>query len=177
MNGQRYFLAVGIAMAGWMATGCATVINGTHQDLTVTSQPEALCVAINGEPHGATPVVASLPRGKNYVVQVQKDQYHPYEITVVPVTSGMIWGNLIFGGLIGMAVDSGSNGAYEHSPSRVHAYFAVPIKEETQRPVCPVSFAVQEVRRKAAEQAAAKAAAKSLYVKSGYTPYDQPMGH
>jgi hypothetical protein len=164
---MRYWQAF-IGIASLLLSGCATIINGTHQDLTVTSQPEALCVSINGEPYGATPVVASLPRGKNYVVQVQEDQYHPYQITVVPVASGMIWGNLILGGLIGMAVDSGTGAGYEHSPSRVHAYFPVPLQQETQRPVCQESIAVLEARRKAAERA--------MFVKSGYTPYEEPRG-
>jgi hypothetical protein len=71
-----------------------------------------------------------------------------------------------------MAVDSGTGAGYEHSPSRVHAYFPVPVQEETQRPVCQESVAVLEVRRKMAE----KAAEKAMFVKSGYTPYEQPMG-
>ncbi len=179
MNGRRGMLALGIVMVGWMATGCATIANGKHQDLTVTSQPEALCVTINGEPYGATPVVAPLPRNQTYVVQVRKDNYVPYEMTVVPVMNSMIWGNLLFLGLIGMAIDDGTGAAYEHSPSRVHAYFpvltgqAMPNKSED----CPVSGAILEARRKAAEMAAEKAAERAMFVKSGYTPYQQSMGH
>lgn len=165
---MRHWQAL-IGIASVLLTGCASIVHGPNQDLTVTSQPETLCVTINGEPYGATPVVASLPRGKNYVVQVRKDNYHPYEITVVPMVNGMVWGNLLFGGLIGMAVDASSNAAYEHSPSRVHAYFAVPIQEDSPRPVCPESVLVLEARRKAAE--------KALFVKSGLTVYEQPMGH
>jgi hypothetical protein len=165
---MRHWQAL-IGIASVLLTGCASIVHGPNQDLTVTSQPEALCVTINGEPYGATPVVASLLRGKNYVVQVRKDNYHPYEITVVPMVNGMVWGNLLFGGLIGMAVDASSNAAYEHSPSRVHAYFAVPIQEDSPRPVCPESVLVLEARRKAAE--------KALFVKSGLTAYEQPMGH
>jgi PEGA domain len=165
---MRHWQAL-IGIASVLLTGCASIVHGPNQDLTVTSQPETLCVTINGEPYGATPVVASLPRGKNYVVQVRKDNYHPYEITVVPMVNGMVWGNLLFGGLIGMAVDASSNAAYEHSPSRVHAYFAVPIQEDSPRPVCQESVLVLEARRKAAE--------KALFVKSGLTAYEQPMGH
>lgn len=172
MNGRRCVVAVGIAVAGWMATGCATVTNGTHQDLTVTSQPEALCVSINGEPQGATPAVIPLPRNKTYVVEVQYEGYQPYQVTVVPVMSGMVWGNLMAGGLIGMAVDSGTGAGYEHSPSRVHAYFPILVSQKVARPVCQESVTVLEARRKAAE----KVAERAMFVKSGYTPYEQPMG-
>ena len=168
MNGLRCFLIVGIGVASLMATGCASVMNGSHQDLAVTSQPEALCVNINGAPYGQTPVVASLPRQGTYVVQVRMDAYQPYELTVVPVMNGMIWGNLILGGLIGMAVDNGTGAGYEHSPSRVHAYFPVPIGQSTKRGDCPESAYTLEMRRKEAE--------KAIVVKSVYTPYEQPMG-
>lgn len=171
MNGRRCFLAIGITVAGWMATGCATILNGNHQDLTVTSQPEALCVTINGEPYGATPVVASLPRGATYLVQIRQDSYLPYEMTVVPVTNQMIWGNLVLGGLIGMAVDGATKAAYEHQPSRVHAYFPVSVGQAMTHKTedCPVSMAILEERRRKAE--------KTQMVKAGYTAYEQPMGH
>jgi hypothetical protein len=165
---MRHWQAL-IGIASLLLTGCASIVHGPNQDLTVTSQPEALCVTINGDSYGATPVVASLPRGKNYVVQVRKDNYHPYEITVVPVVNGMVWGNLLFGGLVGMAVDASSNAGYEHSPSRVHAFFAVPVEQTPKRADCPESVIVLEAKRKAAE--------KALFVKSGLTAYDQPMGH
>ncbi|OQW31871.1 MAG: hypothetical protein A4C66_04525 [Nitrospira sp. HN-bin3] len=168
-----------VLVASGLLTGCATIANGKHQDLTVTSQPEALCVTINGEPYGATPVVAPLPRKQTYVVQVRKDNYLPYEMTVVPVMNSMIWGNLFFGGLIGMAIDDGTGAAYEHSPSRVHAYFPVPVGQAmpNKSEDCPVSVAILEARQKAAEKAAEQAAERALFVKSGYTPYQQSMGH
>ena len=83
------------------------------------------------------------------------DTHLPYEMTVVPVMSSMIWGNLVFGGLIGMAIDSGMG--YEHSPSRVHAYFPVTVGQAmTYKPDdCPVSAAmltIPEERRKKAEK-------------------------
>lgn len=166
MDGRRCVLAVVITMAGWMATGCATVLSGSHQDLTVTSQPEALCVTINGEPYGATPVVASLPRGATYLVQVRKDSYLPYEMTVVPVTNQMIWGNLVLGGLIGMAVDGATKAAYEHQPSRVHAFFPTPQGQTPlSNPVeCAISQAVLDERQKRIVKTVVEG-------RQGYTPY------
>ncbi len=171
MNGRRCVSAVGIAVASLMATGCASIINGSHQDLTVTSQPAALCVSINGEPYGATPVVASLERNKTYVVEVQKDHYLPYQQTVVPVMNGMVWGNLIFGGLIGMVVDSGTGAGYEHSTSIINAYFPTRVEEETHRTkaVCLIAPAVLAERERAAQIKIVKADVQ--------TGYQDPRGH
>ncbi len=92
-------------------------------------------------------------------------------MTVVPVVNGMIWGNLLFAGLIGMAVDAGSDAAYEHSPSRVHAYFPVPVGQHSTHKAsdCLESVVVLAARQKAAE--------KAVVVKSGLTPYDDPRGY
>jgi hypothetical protein len=158
-----------IGIASIFLTGCASIVHGPNQDLTVTSQPEALCVTINGEPYGATPVVASLPRGATYLVQIRKDSYMPYEMTVIPVMSQMIWGNLLLGGLIGMAVDGATNAAFEHQPNRVHAYFPVPVEQTSKPADCPESVVILEARRKAAE--------KAMFVKSGLTPYEPQMSH
>jgi len=169
MNGRRCFLAFGIGLAGWAFTGCASIISGQNQDLTVTSQPEALCVTINGDSYGTTPVVASLPRGKNYIVQIRKENYVPYEMAVVPVMNQMIWANLFLGGLIGMAVDGSTNAAYEHSPSRVHAHFPTVVGQTPKPEACPTSVVVLAAQQKEAERV--------RFVQSGRTPYEQPMGH
>ena len=155
---MRYRPAL-IWVASVLLMGCANIVHSPNQDLTITSQPETLCVTINGEPYGATPVVASLPRGKSYVVQVHKDNYMPYEMRVLPAFNQMIWGNLLFAGLIGMAVEGSANAAYEHAPSRVHAFFAVPVGQNQKAAECPESVVVLEARRVAAD--------KAMFVKSG----------
>lgn len=152
MNGRRCVLAVGIAVAGWMATGCANIVSGHRQDLTVTSQPTALCVTINGEPYGATPVVASLLRGKQYVVQVHNLTYIPYEQTVVPVTNNMIWGNFAFGWIIGLMIDSVTPAAYEHSTSQVNAYFPVPMDQRQVPKECQESAEAKDAKQLAMQQ-------------------------
>lgn len=171
MNQRRVFFSFSVGLVGLAATGCATIIQGDRQDLTVTSQPPNLCVTINGEGYGATPVVASLERNKTYVVEVHKDHYLPYQHTVVPVVNGMVWGNLLFGGLIGMAVDSGTGAGYEHSTPIINAYFPTRIEEEAQRTKaeCVVSPAVLAERERAAQIKIVKADVQ--------TGYQDPRGH
>ncbi|MCS6304819.1 MAG: PEGA domain-containing protein [Nitrospira sp.] len=141
---------VGIVIVGLTLTSCATIVNGQHQELAVTSQPEALCVSINGQSYGATPVIASLHRGHVYVVRVEQHGSPPYEISVVPVVSPWVWGNLVFGGLIGVVVDFSNDALYDLSPNRVHALFPGPQEQaHTMKPSeCAAEEAVLEERQK-----------------------------
>lgn len=47
--------------------------------------------------------------------------YEPYEVSFTRSTSGWVWGNIVFGGVIGLAVDAISGGLYKLSPEQVQA--------------------------------------------------------
>jgi hypothetical protein len=40
-------------------------------------------------------------------------------------TSGWVWGNIVFGGLIGLVVDASTGAMYKLTPEQVHAQFQV----------------------------------------------------
>lgn len=147
---KQWHTLIGIVIVALTLTGCATIVNGQHQELAVTSQPESLCVSINGQPYGMTPIIASLKRGHVYVVRVEQHAYLPYEITVAPVVSPWVWGNVVFGGLIGVIVDFSNDALYDHSPNHVHALFPIPQEQghTMKPPECAVAEAVLEERRK-----------------------------
>ncbi|MFH1337185.1 MAG: PEGA domain-containing protein, partial [Candidatus Zixiibacteriota bacterium] len=45
--------------------------------------------------------------------------YQPFEATITRSVSGWVWGNVLFGGLIGLAVDAISGGLYKLTPDQV----------------------------------------------------------
>ena len=45
----------------------------------------------------------------------------PYETTLTKSVSGWVWGNILAGGLIGLAVDAITGGLYNLSPEQVQA--------------------------------------------------------
>ena len=47
------------------------------------------------------------------------DGYEPYELILFRHTSGWIWGNIIFGGLIGLVVDAITGKMYKFSSTEV----------------------------------------------------------
>lgn len=122
MKSKKQFglLAVGLSLSLILA-GCATVMNGTSQDIGVSSSPTGASVKINGQNFGTTPVVAKLSRKDNHTVKLEMPGYAPHEMVLTKSVSGWVWGNIVFGGVVGLAVDAISGGIYKLSPEQVQA--------------------------------------------------------
>lgn len=156
MNRQWHTrIGIVVVAAGLTLSGCATLMSSNQGDVVVTSQPSALCVTIDGQPYGAAPVVAPLSRGHVHVVKVEQEGYLPYEMQVVPVVNPWTWGNLLFGGFLGLAIDGLTGALYEHSLTNIHAFFPLPI--DRPRPAttsaCPISPVVLEARHQKEREA------------------------
>jgi hypothetical protein len=108
--------ALAVAMAG-----CATIMHGTSQELSVASTPTGAHVLVDGTEVGRTPYVASLKRKDKHVVRIEMPGYEPFELPISRATSGWVWGNLVFGGLPGLAVDAITGGLYKLKPEQVLA--------------------------------------------------------
>jgi uncharacterized protein YceK len=104
--------------------GCATVIHGTKQDIGITSVPTGATVTIDGISYGTTPTIVKLARGKMHTVKIELPGYRPYETVITKDISGWVFGNIILGGLIGLAVDAFSGGLYNLSPEQIQATLA-----------------------------------------------------
>lgn len=102
-------------------SGCGSIINGTTQDVGISSVPSAAEVTVDGQIIGKTPVTAQLRRKDNHIVKLELPGYLPYEATFTRSVSGWVWGNIIFGGLIGLAVDAISGGLYKLTPDQLNA--------------------------------------------------------
>ena len=68
---------------------------------------------------GETPVVAKLRRKDTHAVKLVLNGYQPYETTITRSVSGWVFGNIVFGGLIGLGVDAISGSIYKLSPEKV----------------------------------------------------------
>ncbi|MBW1738855.1 MAG: PEGA domain-containing protein [Deltaproteobacteria bacterium] len=125
---RNYLIAVAGTVVVLLATviffGCATIMHGTSQEIGIQSRPTGATVTINNQEYGKTPVVAKLSRKDNHTVHLTLDGYQPFDATITRSTSGWVWGNIVFGGLIGLAVDAISGGLYKLSPEQVEAELA-----------------------------------------------------
>ena len=98
-------------------SGCASILNGQTQAVTIQSAPDGAAVVVSNKAGekihaGNTPVTLTLKRGAGYFqseiykLVFTKDGFSDKEMTVTGTLSGWYIGNLLIGGVIGMlAVD------------------------------------------------------------------------
>src|SRR5512139_1911379 len=101
---QRVLRALVLSVATTTLASCATMVNGTSQDINLTSIPAGTVARI--EPGGqtvTTPGNARLARKTSYVVTFEHDGYASQNAYLDRQTSDAVWGNILLGGLIGLA--------------------------------------------------------------------------
>ena len=103
----------------WSLTGCATIINGTTQEIAITSSPEGASVQVD-QWRGTTPTMVELSRKRSHLGQIEKPGYLSEIVKLERVVSGAVAGNIIAGGLIGWGADAASGGQYRLVPDSVH---------------------------------------------------------
>ena len=99
---------------------CATIVEGSGQTVTVTTQPPGASCKLVRE--GATvamvdPTPGSVEVDKDSVdilVLCEMEGHEPGAGTMSSSVEGMTFGNILFGGLIGVAIDAGSGAMHEY---------------------------------------------------------------
>ncbi len=123
--------AVIAALATTVLAGCATIFNGGTQAVSFQSAPEGATVTITnaaGEKvhSGVTPATVTLKRGagyfkpETYTVSLTKEGFAPKEIQITGSVGGWYFGNILFGGLIGMLAVDPVTGAMFNLPETVN---------------------------------------------------------
>lgn len=96
-------------------TGCASIVGKDSFPLTINSNPDGASVVIKDENGikmyaGTTPTTVTLAageayfHGKSYNITFSKEGYMDQYIQVKSSLSGWYFGNILFGGLIGMLI-------------------------------------------------------------------------
>jgi hypothetical protein len=125
---KRLLISTAAALA---LTGCASIFNGQNQPITIKSVPEGATVVVSNRAGekvhtGQTPVTVTLQRGAGYFkseiykVVFTKAGFAPREITIESSLSGWYFGNILFGGLIGMIGVDPATGAMYTFPDSVN---------------------------------------------------------
>jgi hypothetical protein len=122
----RFAIAASSCVMTFTLVGCASIIHGTHQDVGISSNPTGASVTIDNVVTGQTPVIAKLTRKSNHIVKMELPGYQPFEATLTCGVSGWVWGNVVFGGLVGLAVDAISGGMYKLTPDQITASLSNP---------------------------------------------------
>lgn len=128
MTTLRATLCVALCSLGLFGQGCATILHGTTQEVSINSDPAGARVDIDRESVGTTPCSVELKRGDNHVVAISMEGYYTEEVAVMKVMSGAVAGNILAGGIIGWGIDAASGAQYRLVPEVVSV---------TLRPLAP----------------------------------------
>lgn len=103
-------LGISTLASAVLLNGCATVVNGSHQDVAFSTVPEGSAVKVFGGPNCVTPCKMKLLRKNSVRVDVTQAGYKPAYVLMRSKAGGATFGNVLAGGLIGVVVDA-SNGS------------------------------------------------------------------
>lgn len=116
------FLRISIlSMLCLSVTSCATIMHGTTQSIGISSNPTNADIWVDRHFVGNTPLVVSMSRKDNHLIRLELDGYQPYEMMIQREVSGWVFGNIVFGGFIGLAIDAVTGGIYVLTPDQVNA--------------------------------------------------------
>lgn len=112
-------------VASLMLSSCATIIKGSKQEFKINSTPSQANVFVNDKPIGKTPMTTKLARKEtNTKIKLTLDGYKDVEIPLKREGNGWVWGNIVFGGLIGLIVDLSDGAMYQLTPDQINAELA-----------------------------------------------------
>ena len=105
-----------------MAVSCASIIHGSKQNVSFQSNPSGATVEVvdgMGVSYGVcdTPCSLELKRKREYKAKISKAGYGSAEMVIQKKSDGWIWGNIFFGGVIGLIIDFSNGAAYKLDPS------------------------------------------------------------
>lgn len=120
---MKKLYVVGVLAVTAFTSGCASIVSGHNQPLSVESRIKgaqvtgANCKLSNdkGTWYVATPGSTVVNRSFNdLAIHCEKDGINPGALAVKSTTKGVAFGNILFGGVIGAGVDMASGAAYDY---------------------------------------------------------------
>ena len=122
----RTFIVGGVIAIATFCSGCASIVGGQNQSISVTTASDgndvegAKCSLQNdkGSWYATTPGSVTVRRSyRDLLVTCKLDGVDPGTASVKSTTKALAFGNAIFGGVIGVAVDTASGAAYDYPNS------------------------------------------------------------
>ena len=108
-----------ILLISVFSQACATLTQGSMQQITVSSTPAGANLVVDGFQRLRTPAVIELSRKESHQLEISLEGYRPETVEIMKVSNSMMGGNILAGGLIGFAVDYSSGAAYRLVPEVV----------------------------------------------------------
>ena len=130
---MRQLAAVAICSVCVLSSGCATMVNGSRQNLTITSDPPGADILVADELVGKTPFTGEIRRRNGLDVQLRSGDV-TYAVEIKPKVSKWIFGDVVFlsSSVYAGAVDF-AGGAWNYADGAYHVRFPGADASMTQR--------------------------------------------
>lgn len=113
---------LGVLLFLFLLSGCASIVSGSKQKISFVSNPSGAKIFLNDVDLGDTPITVNLDRNKkDQKVEIILEGYKPFRMTLTRRINAWVWGNLLFGVIIGLVVDVSTGAIYKLTPSQIEA--------------------------------------------------------
>lgn len=117
---MRAFAIMALALS---VGACATITRGTTEQLQIMSEPAGAEARTSMGHTCLTPCTIQVARKDELTVTISKVGYEPASVPIATKVAGSgaagFAGNILLGGVIGMAADASTGAALEHYPNPV----------------------------------------------------------
>lgn len=118
MKAARVVCVLALALT---VVGCATIISGTSQLMSVNANVDGaqvhLITAAGEQLLGTTPLSTRVKRGQEGTLRVSAPGHRPYESALNKKINTVFWVNIFIGGTFGSTTDYTTGAMYEYEPS------------------------------------------------------------
>jgi len=129
---------MGLSLAAVLRTGCSSIISKNEYAVAINSTSEISAFRITNRAgqnvhSGVTPSTVTLKsssgyfKGETYNIEVQKEGYSSKSYTIASNVDGWYFGNLLFGGILGVLIVDPMTSAMYNLPGRVHISLDQPL--------------------------------------------------
>ena len=115
----KYVTLIVLLISVIFLSGCATIMTGSTQKVSVSSNPSGAVAKVDGGMAAVTPTIFNLERKTDHTIEISKEGYRTAQVILRHTLSGAAAGNILVGGIIGIAVDSCSGAMFKLVPERV----------------------------------------------------------
>jgi hypothetical protein len=110
--------------------GCASIISGRTSQVKIDSHPRGAHVSVRDHEgsqvaQASTPATVELKRGRTwlrparYTATISKPGYQPAQVPIRSTLNPWLFGNIILGGPVGLAVDGTTGAGWKPKPNEI----------------------------------------------------------
>lgn len=127
---KQLIKGVSIFAAVSLLSSCASIVSDSSYPVAIHSTPDAANFTVTNKSgitvhSGITPSIVTLEAGagyfkrESYTIKVSKEGHTDKTFTLTSSVDGWYWGNILFGGLIGMLIVDPISGAMYKLPADI----------------------------------------------------------